>query len=412
MFIIQTLELAKMAALPEAIGITRTTLNDCAPQRDANPLRDEVLVLAIAPSLTQATLLTPVLHPRMAHQFEGFEITPSDLGIRVQVLKNLQVMVHSPTEGWQPSLNPLASYIPDQIRQTLPDWVGGAIQFRLILQKIDTFNPCIAALKVGYTVEGDLLSYLLKVALPKFFAVPIKLARWSQTDANGLSLPLPNGFDPNQIPTVTVFVPELKPQVGAISGTPPRITVPLTLPDLDIQVVFEFIPKVTFETGLFEPGSLPCVVLRLLSPDNARQSPNMDSIRLQGSMIRIWQTAAQYDQMIEVSVLGSTLEDVRAIANHLMQLADSNGDLEAFPFALKASLQLKRGLRMNDARSIQTGQTSQGNFHTASFRVALLNLTEAESTQDVPTIETSDRDIAPKLTEATRNAGVLRPDSH
>lgn len=374
-FIIQTLELSRKAALPEVNNIVRSQG-----------------VLVIADDSSQGELLTPLLTPRMASDYLGFELRPSasEQNITVALHKSPNHPYNFNGNSWMPSSEP-TFYTPDQIRQTLPAWAG-PLQFRLKLERHSNGDsPQLQELKVGYEVPGDRLSYLIDIALPHFFSVPVQLTRWVRPSSDGLSVPLPSSFTPDRLSSVKVLSPELRPQPGTVVTTPtPRITLSTPIPQQPSRLIFQFKPRATHQPGVYQITELPCVVLRLLDGTNYRRMATEDSIRLPDGQSRLWQTTYLYDQPVEVLVIASEMEDARAIANQLMQRVSSLGHIDAPPSALEIPLHLTQGIRSGDV-------LEQNNLITLSFRVALLNMTEGEMTKDVPTLMEIEKDFSPKM---------------
>lgn len=372
MFIIQTLDLCRKTVLPEITNIVRS--------------RGE---LVIDGNFSHGEMLTPLLTPRMASDYLGFELRPTEQNITVALYKSPSEPYAFNGDRWLASPSP-TFYTADQIRQTLSAWAG-PLQFRLKLERHSNGDsPRLHELKVGYEVPGDRLSYLIDLALPNFFSVPVQLTRWVRPSPDGLSVPLPSSFTPNRLSNVKVLSPELKPQPGTVVTNPtPKITLGTAIPQQPSRLIFDFKPKVSHQPGFYQITESPCVVLRLLDGINYRRMTAEDSIRLPNGQSRLWQTTYLYDQPVEVLVIASEMEDARAIANQLMQRVSSLGHINAPPSALELPLHLIQGIRSGDV-------LEQNNLITLSFRMALLSMTEGETVRDVQTLMEIEKDFSPK----------------
>lgn len=377
MFIIQTLEPALKSTLPQLQNVVR----------DGNGL-------VLAEGAIEGTFLTPILHPRMAWSYEGFEVQP-DFGVTVHVIKPPSQAMYFVNGGWSPTTATIF-YTPEQIRQYLPLWQPGAIQFRVKLQTTASEKrPRTEKVKVGYWVDGDPLSYLMDAALIDFFTVPVTLVRWLRSDVTGLHLPIPPGLKAERISAAIVFVPELSSQPGVFVDPPARFDVATPVPaDRPIRLSFNYTPLVEQGGGFYQITELPCVTVRSLEGENYRQVPNVDSIRLAKGRSRLWSAQAIYDQPIQVSVMASSMEDARLIGNHLIQLAENRGRVEAFPHGLEVPLQMTGSLK----QGLGTGGNVNPDQSVTSMNVQmkLLNLWQGESVQDVETVEVLEKDFMPK----------------
>lgn len=377
MFIIQTLEPALKATLPQL----------------QNMVRDRNGLVLDDPAIS-GTFLTPILHPRMARQYEGFEVQP-EFGVTVQAIKPPNQAMHFVNGGWSPT-SATIFYSPEQIRQYLPLWQPGAIQFRVKLQATANREyPRTEKIKVGYWVDGDPLSYLLESALPDFFAVPVGLVRWVRSDVTGLHLPVPPGLKVERISAAIAFVPDLSSQSVVFVDPPARFDVATPVPsDRPVRLSFDYTPLVEQGGSFYQITELPCVTVKALEGDNYRQVPNVDSIRLAGGQSRVWSAQAIYDQPIQVTVLAGQMEDARLIGNRLIEFAENVGRVEAFPHGLEIPLQMSGVLKQGVGTGVNVNPDQS--VISMNVRMKLLNLWQGVSVQDVDTVEVLEKDFMPK----------------
>jgi hypothetical protein len=310
-----------------------------------------------------AEILLPILHPRLADSWMGFEL--NGFGKMSAAITSTGDNWFYFTNGrWEESEFPVFA-TPAEIRAGISKWAG-AIQF---LVKIEP-NSLFKELKVGYCVRQDIVEYLLETALPQKLKTPIAFSQNVAINSDGYSTPFPQGFDGsaltdvkfqlfNQLPVSATPVPEL----GNI-----QLSEKLTGGAIG-QLLFSVCPSVEFSQYLYQISTVPCVVIREIEEGVHHRPQWEDAIQVsENESIKVPLVYGS-DRAIEISCIASKEGEARQVAIGLMSLIQQSGSVYSPPHDLAIGLQVVGSLKKGTQNYIKSGS-----LPTMSFKVLMRNI--------------------------------------
>jgi hypothetical protein len=309
-------------------------------------------------------ILLPVVHPRLANRFFGFQA--------IHVGKVL-VAVTNPTTnlwfafdgvGWQASSSPVFS-TPRSIREGMPLWAG-AIQFLVRLEP----DTLLQEVKVGYEVRKDLLEYLLETALPLKLTIPMKFSQNVTVKPDGYSTGFPEGFDGHALTDVQLQLFDQPPVEGSPVPESGRIELAKTLIAESVgQLLFTVSPTVEFSQSLYQISQVPCVIVREIGEGQHHKPIREDSIQISETEYALIGMVYGADQEIEISCIATKEGDARKMAIALSNSIEQDGKIYLPPHDLTLSLQLISRLQKGTQTYIKSGT-----LPTVSFRLLVRNI--------------------------------------
>lgn len=319
----------------------------------------------VVPGEEYGDILFPVVHPRLADKFFGFQLAGSG-DVRVAVkspISNLWFFFDDRCQ-WLATNTPVFMS-PKLVRDGISFWTG-SIQFMVRLAKEATFRE----LKFGYSVYQDLIEYVLGVALPNKLSIPVRMNRTAIVNDDGYSVDLPEGFDStklsdisfqifNEYPVSATSIPELQ-----------RIQLDKDLPPQSIgQLLFSVVPTVEFSRYLYQISQVPCVVIRELEEGIHHRPMLSDVIQVSDNDYVSTQLIFGADQTIEINCVAAKEGDARKMAVTLSDLISRNGDLYSPPHDLTIGLQLIGSIKQETQDYLKSGI-----LPSFTFKVALKNI--------------------------------------
>jgi hypothetical protein len=309
-------------------------------------------------------ILFPVIHPRLADRFFGFQAI--GLGEVLVAIKNpiTNIWLAFDGVGWQGSPLPLFS-TPRSIREGMPLWAG-PMQLLVRLKP----NALLQEVKVGYSVCKDLLEYVLETALPRKLAIPLKFAQNVMVNPDGYSTPFPQGFDGHALSDVSLQIFDQPPVKASPVPELGRMELPETLVAQSVgQLLFTLLPNVEFSQYLYQITQVPCVIIRELDEGRHHKPLREDSIQISETEFETIGMVYGADQEIEVVCIATKEGDVRRMAIALSSLIDQYGSVYSPPHDLTIPLQLIGSFRKGSQPYIKSGT-----LPTISFKIMVRNI--------------------------------------
>lgn len=310
-----------------------------------------------------AEILLPILHPRLADKWMGFEL--NGMGkMSVAIASNTDDWFYFADGHWQESELPVFA-TPAEIRAGISKWAG-AIQF---LVKIEP-NALLRELKVGYSVRQDMVEYVLETALPQKLTRAIAFAQNVAVNSDGYSTPFPHGFDGSALTDVKFQLFNQLPVLAAPVPEEGRIELSETLTGGAIgQLLFSVAPSVEFSQYLYQISTVPCVVIRELEEGVQHRPLWEDSIQISESESITVPMIYGSDRAIEISCIAAKEGEARQVAIGLMSLIQQSGSVYSPPHDCAIGLQVVGNLRKGTQNYIKSGS-----LPTMSFKVLMRNI--------------------------------------
>jgi len=331
----------------------------------------------------EGRVVTPVVHPRSAWHYLGFQAHPEE-GITIAVYAPNGYRPSGQEPGffywdgiWRPT--PEAIYqSPETIREGIGLWAG-ALQFHARIEQGKTLKELI----VGYEVEIDPIEYMLQFAIPNWLSQPYRLNRITRLKADG-SVEIPKGYNVGQLLDVQVWGLEGLPIKAIASGNSIRPETPL--PPQPIQLLFSIKPQVEFTEGIYQIEQSPCVVLRELDIREYHAPLRYEPVLTEKGRSELDYPVANFDLPIEVSVMAAERQDAQAIANQIMHKVRDEGRLYLPPLDLTLGCYVEGGigagggqetipLELEGGMGVAAKSNVRGGLPTTIFRLVFKNLT-------------------------------------
>jgi hypothetical protein len=310
-----------------------------------------------------AEILLPLLHPRLADSWMGFEL--NGFGVMSAAIASTgDNWFYFDNGCWQESEFPVFATAAE-IREGMSKWAG-AIQFLVRVEP----NSLFRELKIGYSVRQDMVEYILETALPQKLTAPITFAQNVAINSDGYSTPFPQGFDGsaltdvkfqlfNEFPVSATPVPELgniqlsEKLTGGVIG----------------QLLFSVAPSVEFSQYLYQISTVPCVVIRELEEGVHHRPQWEDTIQVSETESIKVPLVYGSDRAIEISCIASKEGEARQVAIGLMSLIQQNGKVYSPPHDLAIGLQVVGNFKKGTQNYIKSGS-----LPTMSFKVLMRNI--------------------------------------
>ena len=309
-------------------------------------------------------ILFPVVHPRLADRFFGFQTV---------CVGEVSVAITSPASklwfafdgaSWQGSPTPIFS-TPRSVREGMPLWAG-PLQFLVRLEP----GAVLQEVKFGYSVCKDLLEYVLETALPRKLNIPMRFSQNVAVNSDGYSTPFPEGFDGHALTDVSLQLFDHPPVSGSPVPESGRIELSETLVAQSVgQLLFTVWPNVEFSQYLYQISQVPCAVVRELDEGKQHRPLREDSIQISETEFLTIGMVYGADQEIEISCIATKEGDARRMAIALSSSIDQNGSIYSPPHDLTIALQVVSGLKKGSQNYIKSGT-----LPTMSFIILAKNI--------------------------------------
>lgn len=312
---------------------------------------------------TPAEILLPMIHPRLADSWMGFEL--NGMGkMSAAVANSSDSWFYFAGGHWQESEHPVFT-APTRIRAGLSKWAG-AIQFLVKIESDSLFRE----LKIGYSVRQDFVEYILETALPQKLTVAIDFVQNVVTNSDGYSTPFPHGFDGSALSDVKFQLFDRQPVPASPVPELGRIELAQKLTGGAIgQLLFSVAPTVEFSQSLYQISTVPCVVIRDLEEGVAHRPLWEDVIQISECESMVVPLTYGSDRAIEISCIASKEGEARQIAIALMQAIQQDGSAYSPPHDLAVGLQVIGSLKKGTQNYIKSGS-----LPTVSFKVLMRNI--------------------------------------
>jgi|GEM_PF-5367384 len=301
---------------------------------------------------------TPIFHPLWATGYEGFEISP----VSPAALYNDTGYFHFQDGAWTLSSQP-TYYTPDEIREYLPLWQGAI-----------AFISASESIQIGYEIEGSSLEYLLDFAIPDFFGqVAVCLSRWTQIQDSASELP--PGINLERCSTIKIASPNQAVCFGKSSQGKIFSLVPLTNGTARLLLEYKPLVERLHFDYFYQITELPCILINLLNRENYRHLGIYgESIRTKDNRPVDSTSIFQYDQRIEIIVVGEQETDVETIASSLINKIYLSSKMYLPPFAEDVFLQIKAKVTYNVKL-----EKVLGNVKSCKFDLLVIGLLEGQA---------------------------------
>jgi len=330
-------------------------------------------------------LTTPVIYPRLAWRYLGFQTHP-EAGIKVALYapngyKRLGVtgepgFFQWDGMNWLPT--PEAIYqSPETIRDGIEFWMG-AMQFHLQIEQ----GKFLRELIVGYEVNFDPIEYILNFAIPQWLQKPYWLNRIVQMKGDG-TVEIPKGYNSSQFLDLQVRPLEGLPIKAEVKGDAIHPEVALS-PQL-AQLRFSVKPQVEFTEGVYQVEKSPCVVLREIDIRQYHAPYRYEPVLTKTGSSELDFSVANFDLPVEVSVMATERGDAQAIANQIMHKVRDEGRLYVLPIDLEFGCYVEGGigagggqeatpLELEGGMGVAAPSNIRGGLPTVVFRLIFKNL--------------------------------------
>jgi hypothetical protein len=327
-------------------------------------------------------VVTPVIHPRAAWRYFGFQAHPEEW---------VKVAVYAPN-GYRPSgqepgffywdgawlPTPEAVYqTPETIRKGIELWAG-ALQFHAQIAQ----NMALKELSVGYEVDVDLIEYMFNFAIPTWLSQPYRLNRTSWVKGDG-AVDVPRGYNAEQFLEVSLRPMGGLPIEAIASGNSIRTSPPLA-PQL-VGVLFTLQPQVEFTEGIYQIEQSPCIVVRELEIREYHTPFRYEPILTGKGGSELDYPVADFDLPVELSVMAAERQDAQAIANQIIHKVRDEGCLYIPPLDLTLGCYVEGGigagggqdsipLELEGGMGVATPSNIRGGLPTVVIRLVFKNL--------------------------------------
>lgn len=322
-----------------------------------------------------------VYNPTMVFRYLGIQVTPDEQGVQAALFdpESLQWQKFAVTE-WCPSEQP-EFYPIALVRRHINLWPK-ALRVSLLLPESSSKRT----FKIGYDAPQNQIDYLLNFSLTRHFAEPSSLVRIIET-VDHYTVPLPEGFVPEQISHIHVKSPGKLPVPGNIATdiTPATIALTDAIPEGLAMLHFRYRPNVDLATqgDFYQVTRLPCLVIRPIEIGDRRRLTNSDRLLTWNRQTLIWEPLYHVNLTLEITVHAEKsavgFQDAQAIAETAISQAES--PLYCPPHDLWVPMQPVSAPNYD----------SDGVLHTMKFRVKLLNLIEGALVRYIDESEDADK---------------------
>lgn len=274
--------------------------------------------LAYVPTGNRGVVTLPILNPTLA-RYTGIQTIPD---VRFACYSpTQQTYLRSTGTAWEQIGLPEYQDV-DLIRPVLGLWVGP-------LQLEIEVSEAWYGLWISYEVNADLVSYLLRYALPsRLQKEVITLSRRGYSDEDGYFSIV--GIDPELIRSLEVRVMGQAFQLMNLEDG----KVNIGIAHQPIEAWVHVNPQVEAAYHLYQAEKLPCCVLRSLREENVRYPQGEETIQVSATESLFVKAGYLADLPIEAKVIAVEEEDGRAIAAGLMAGLQRDGRIPLAPFDL------------------------------------------------------------------------------
>ena len=335
--------------------------------------------VAIAPGANTGNLLSTPIYPRIAETYLGFELKFESQYISIAIEKQgNKYQFNSVSKTW--AIAPeIVYYTIQEIKNSISFWLtqGNAeIQFRIRLQRdAEGRSPHLTCLQVAYTYSGDLIVYLLTIALPKLLQISVTLMRDVQVmaDPNNSTVslaPAVPGFDLGKLQNI-----KARSRLGGalvpctIKGN--KIEISKAFPThLPAGLLFDYSPLVEYiGQSTYQVREIPCIVISDPNEQsNFKNASHLTSAIASGeNYLELFQSYS-YNKTLEIKIVAKEEADANLIASHLIAIIKKKGFIDASAIDKKIPLAIKSGVIS------PAGNQIKGELCVKSFDLTLINL--------------------------------------
>lgn len=309
-------------------------------------------------------ILLPVVHPRLADRFFGFQAIFLGKVFVAVTNPSMELWFAFDGTGWQASSNPIFS-TPESVRDGMSLW-SGPLQFLVRLEP----EAMLQEVKVGYSVCKDLLEYIFETALPRKLSIPMRFSQNVIVNPDGYSTPFPEGFDGHALTDVSMQLFDQQPIPASPVPESGRMELRQTLVPQSVgQLLFTVWPSVEFSQSLYQISQIPCVIIRELEEGQSHRPIREDYIQTSETEFKTIGMTYGADQEIEVSCIATKEGDARKMAIELSSLINQDAAVYSPPHDLTVSLQIVSGLKKGSQTYIKSGT-----LPTMSFKMLARNI--------------------------------------
>lgn len=275
---------------------------------------------------------TPIIHPRLAICYWGIE---------ARCVGKFEYAIYSPSQdswlGYEGrwSLHPVRQFMSiSQIQEGISK-LSGDIQFEVVGSGI------FYALKIGYTVERDLVHHLCEFELPRLLSGLYTFDVTSFVGEDGWFVPFPKGFEPDVIQSAQVK-PFDQAAINATVVFSPLNRIELSdrlFPNQPVQLIIDCrIPAFFSDDDVFQISRIPSVIFRVAEEQGNSRPMLEDSIN--GEVVSL---GYSYELLFDVYCCAANSSVSNAIANQLMGYLQKVGRVYSAPHDLTIGLQVIGG---------------------------------------------------------------------
>lgn len=340
--------------------------------------------------ITNSYPMTPPIHPTSAYLWEGFQVLPTETGVRVAV-RSMKRHSYQVFDGDRWTNATEATYhTPEQVRAGLPHWIGGGIQFAFSHTQ---HQP--TEIKIGFWVSKMPMRYLVEDAILSMMREPIRLVTELHGQDNLTRLYLPPNLDIERIRSCLVVPYDQVAQPGIINPDGRTISVETHGDEPPyggvVRLILDVELRVDLARGDYQVEEYPTCIVRVPDRTNAIRYMEAfgDDILIPGAS-RYWKAYAEADRSVDIKILAQNKDEAEAIASQLIGRIVSRGFIYAPPFDMDFGLMVNADISRTD------DEQTFGELAAASFEVLILGVPQGEITGEYPRTEMR-LDAKPKL---------------
>ncbi len=326
--------------------------------------------------------LSPPIHPTSVYLWEGFQVFPTEEGVKVAVRSMKRHCYQRLDEQghWQDS-EEITYHTPEQVREGLPRWIGGGMQFSFTHTR---WQP--TEVKIGFWASKMPMRYLVEDALLSMLREPIRLVSELHGQSDLKMLYLPPGLEPERIRSCLVAPYDQMAQPGVINADGRSISVERHNDEPMyggvVRLILDVDLRVDLARGDYQIEEYPSCIVRV--PDRSKAMRYMeafgDNILIAGAS-RYWKAYAEADRPVDVKVLAQNKDEAEAIASQLIGRIVSKGFIYAPPFDMEFGVMVNADISRSD------DEQTFGELAAASFEVIILGVPQGEITAEAPRTE-------------------------
>lgn len=304
------------------------------------------LHLFLSPSLSNGTVASNPLDPKLGYQWHGFDVEGSKEGIAIAFISPSNPITYFSfaANTFTPSLTPQFCNVAE-VRERLPYWKGAIRLLFKLTRGADGVSPFLAGYSIGCKTLGDPFSYLLSYGIPLLLSRKIRIERSLSTNGQG-NLLVPPGFNPEKMSEVQfVTIPEKALLSGTVAGQTIKLSPSVVNKIGFLTFNYTLLVEPITGDGTIQISEVPSVYIKYDKDENIKNVMGDRWTTEAGGAIAHQLIENQRSPQFELSIVAQTAVDLRMIGQAIVSLIRREGSVYLPAYGKRVALRLVSTLK-------------------------------------------------------------------